>query len=97
MLAWQQWDDSMATQAERISVLETKVDNLKEDVQINHQDIKTQLKTMYDASCAQHAELAKKLSEVEKFKDKWLYLVMGGIAVLGWATGHIDTIANFLK
>jgi hypothetical protein len=87
----------MATQAERISVLETKVDNLKEDVQINHQDIKTQLKTMYDASCAQHAELAKKLSEVEKFKDKWLYLVMGGIAVLGWATGHIDTIANFLK
>jgi hypothetical protein len=97
MLAWQQWDDNMATQAERISVLETKVDNLKEDVQINHQDIKTQLKTMYDASCAQHAELAKKLSEVEKFKDKWLYLVMGGIAVLGWATGHIDTIANFLK
>lgn len=104
MFAWQKWDDNMATQIERISVLETKVDSLKEDVREMHDcldktrdQLTEKLDTMYAASCQQHAELAKKLSEVEKFKDKWIYIVMGGVAVLGWATGHIDTIAKFLK
>jgi hypothetical protein len=52
---------------------------------------------MYHASCTQHSELAKKLSELEKFKDKWVYVVMGGVAVLGWITGHAETITKFLN
>ena len=61
---------TMATVSERVSVLETKVDNfsekldeVKEDVKESHTDIKSQLKTMYDASCSQHAELATKIKE----------------------------------
>lgn len=94
----------MATVAERVSVLETKVDNfgekldqVKEDVKTGHDDIKTQLKTMYDASCTQHAELATKIKDLEGFKMKWTYMILGGIAVLGWVSGHIDKVSAFLK
>lgn len=104
MFPWQQWDDNMASQAERLAVVETKVESLAEkvdDLKVSIHDTKDalteKLDTMYAASCQQHAELAKKLTEVEKFKDKWIYIVMGAVAVLGWVTGHLDTIAKFLK
>lgn len=94
----------MATQAERISVVETKVEGLVEkvdDLKVSINDTKLaltdKLDTMYAASCQQHAELAKKLSEVEKFKDKWLYVGMGGLAVLGWVTGHLDLLSKILN
>ena len=95
---------TMATVSERVSVLETKVDNfsekldeVKEDVKEGHTDIKLQLKTMYDASCTQHAELATKIKELEGFKMKWTYMVLGGVAVLGWVSGHLDKITAVLK
>jgi hypothetical protein len=102
MFAWEKWE--MATQVERISVLETKVDGLKEDVREMHdcldrtrQQLTEKLDEMYSASCSQHAALAKELGDVKKFKDKWTYIGFGGLAVLGWVTGHIDTIAKFLN
>jgi SMC interacting uncharacterized protein involved in chromosome segregation len=104
MLQWKQWDDNMATQAERISVVETKVESLTEkvdDLKVSINDTKIsltdKLDEMYAASCSQHASLAEKLNEVEKFKDKWLYVSMGGLAVLGWVTGHLDLIAKLLN
>ena len=94
----------MATVAERISVLETKVENFDEklddiklDVTNNHTDIKQQLEKMFTASCTQHAEMATKIKELEGFKMKWTYLILGGVAVLGWVSGHINEISAFLK
>jgi phage host-nuclease inhibitor protein Gam len=94
----------MATTAERIAVVETQVKNLDEkiddlqvEVKSSHSDIKTQLTAMYEASCTQHAELATKIKDLEGFRMKWTYLVLGGLAVLGWVSGHIDSIAAFLK
>lgn len=94
----------MPSMVERMSVVETqvvnlveKIDDIKADVKVNHDDIKFQLKTMYDASCSQHAELAKKLSEVEKFKNKWLYLISGGLVTLAFLLSHLDSITKFLS
>lgn len=94
----------MATTAERIAVVETQVKNLDEkiddlqvEVKSSHSDIKTQLTSMYEASCTQHAELATKIKDLEGFRMKWTYLILGGLAVLGWVSGHIDTISAFLK
>jgi hypothetical protein len=102
MYVWEKWE--MATQVERISVLETKVDGLKEDVREMHdcldktrESLTSKLDEMYAASCSQHASLAKELGDVKKFKDKWTYTIFTGLAVLGWVTGHIDTIAKFLN
>jgi len=102
----------MATTAERLGIVETKVVNLDEkideikvDVNQLGAGINSRLDQMYDASCTQHAELAKsiknthteldaKISELQQFKQKWMYLVLGGIAVLGFVSGHFETLVK---
>lgn len=100
----------MATTAERLGIVETKVtnldeklDDLKVDVKDMHDcldktrdDLVTKLDTMYGASCTQHAELANKIKEMERFKDKWTWGVAGAVAIAGWASGHADLISKFL-
>ena len=95
----------MATSAERLGIVETKVENLNEkldhiqdEVKTSHSEIKHQLQTMYDASCTQHAELATKITNLEKFKSKWTMYVMVLLA-FGAGTGwikHID-VPTILK
>jgi uncharacterized coiled-coil DUF342 family protein len=99
----------MATTTERLGVVETKVENLSEkiddikvDVRDMHdcldrtrEDLKSQLKEMYDASCSQHAELAKKLSALEKIREKTMWMVAGGVAVAGIFSGHLDKLLAF--
>ena len=100
----------MATTVERLGIVETKVANLDEkideikvDVNQLGSGINSRLDQMYDASCTQHAELAKsiknthteldsKISELQQFKQKWMYLILGGIAVLGFVSGHFETL-----
>ena len=93
----------MATQAERLSVVETKVENLVEKVETlreqtkeNNEILKEQLDKMYEASCTQHAELAKKISGLEKVRDKITWMVAGGVALAGILFGHLDKIVAFL-
>ena len=99
----------MATTVERLGIVETKVENLSEkmddlksDVKEMHDcldktrdDLKEQLSTMYDASCTQHAELAKKIGELEKVRQKTMWMVAGGVAALGIFSGHLKEILAF--
>ena len=101
----------LATLPERVSVVETKVDNIEEklvDLKVDVKDLHdcldrtgdslhTALKEMHEQSCNQHAELAGKISELEKFKTKWMYMIMGGVAVFGFVSGHLSAITNILK
>jgi SMC interacting uncharacterized protein involved in chromosome segregation len=102
----------MATTAERLGIVETKVVNLDEEIDEIKVDvnqlgagINSRLDHMYDASCTQHAELAKsiksthteldaKISELQHFKQKWMYLILGGIAVLGFVSGHFEALVK---
>ncbi len=97
----------MATTAERLGIVETKVENLDEkidhlqgDIKSGHQDIKDELKKMYDASCTQHAELAGKIKDLESVKNKWTKYGMMGLAFLagaGWiGNANLPTILKFL-
>jgi uncharacterized coiled-coil DUF342 family protein len=100
----------MATQAERLGVVETKVENLNEkldglkvDVKEMHDcldktrdDLKEQLEKMYQASCEQHSQLAKKISGLEKVRDKITWMVAGGVALAGILFGHLDKVVAFL-
>ena len=101
----------MATTTERLGIVETKVENLNEkldhlkvDVKDMHDcldktrdTIEEKLEVMYQASCTQHAEMAKKISAMEKFKDKWTYAAWGGLAVVGFLAGHIDKIQTLFN
>jgi peptidoglycan hydrolase CwlO-like protein len=93
----------MTTNEERIGIVETKVENLeekiddlKERVTESSKELKEQLTTMYDASCAQHAELAKKISGLEKIRERTVWMISGAIAVIGIFSGHLDKILAFL-
>ncbi len=99
----------MATTVERIGIVETKVENLSEkldDLKIDVKDMhdcldKTRdtltekLEEMYNASCSQHAELAAKIGDLEKIRQKVVWMVAGGVAVLGILSGHIEKILAF--
>ena len=94
----------MATTVERIGIVETKVENLNEkmddlkvDVKDMHDcldrtrdDIKAQLKEMAQASSEQHGQLAKKISTLEKEKEKWTWIIAGVIGAGGFIAGHAD-------
>ena len=101
----------MASTTERLGVVETKVENLNEKLDELKIDVKEmhdcldktrdsligKLDEMYSASCNQHTELATKISELEKWKQKWLYMIAGGAVVVSWASAHAETILTLIK
>jgi hypothetical protein len=101
----------MATTVERLGVVETKVANLDEKLDEIKVDVKemhdcldktrdsvmAKLEDMYGASCEQHSQLASKITELEKFRQKWIYMTAGGVAVLGWVSGHMDLVAKMFS
>jgi flagellar hook-associated protein FlgK len=100
----------MATTVERIGIVETKVENLNEkmdDLKVDVKDMhdcldKTRdslvekLNEMYTASCDQHAELAKKIGNLEQIRQKMVWMVAGGVAFAGILSGHMDKVLAFL-
>lgn len=101
----------MATTAERLGIVETKVQNLDEKLDDLKLDVKevhdcldktsdsltNKLNEMYDASCAQHSALAKEISTLKSQRDKWVWTIAGGMVVLSWATAHADSLGKILK
>ena len=89
----------MATTNERVSVLETKIENieskvdeLKVEIRDNATEVKQELDKMYQASCTQHAQLSTELKDLKSFKDK---LLMGGIIlgpILTYIATHVDWV-----
>lgn len=97
----------MATVAERVSVLETKVENfdeklddIKTDVTVNHSTLLTQLQSMQEASTKQHGELAGKIKDLETIKEKWIKYAMVALAFAagaGWiGNPNLSSILKFL-
>lgn len=89
----------------QVANLDEKIDEIKVDVNGMGTSIQHRLDQMYEASCTQHSELATsiknthkeldaKITELQQFKQKWMYLILGGIAVLGFVSGHFDTIVK---
>ena len=100
----------MATTVERIGIVETKVENLSEkldDLKVgvkemhdcldNTRDSLTdKLNEMYNASCTQHAELAKKIGNLEQIRQKMIWMAAGGVAFAGILSGHFEKIISFI-
>jgi N-acetylglutamate synthase/N-acetylornithine aminotransferase len=97
----------MATVAERVSVLETKVDNfdekfddIKQDITSNQTSLLQTLKEMREASTTQHAEMAGKIKDLQTVKDKWIkysMIVLAFAAGAGWiGNPNMATILKFV-
>ena len=101
----------MATTTERLGIVETKVENLnekldglKEDVKDMHdcldktrESLTDKLDEMYNASCHQHKSLAEEINALKTQRDKWLWTAAGAIAVMGWVSGHTETIMKIIS
>lgn len=81
----------MATVAERVIVLETKVENfnekfddIREDITTNQSSLIATLSEMREASTTQHAEMAGKIKDLQQIKDKWMKY---GLIALAFAAG----------
>jgi chromosome segregation ATPase len=101
----------MATTAERLGIVETKVQNLDEKLDDLKVDVKEmhdcldktrdgltiKLDEIYNASTTQHSSLAKEISALKSQRDRWVWSVAGGLVVLSWASAHADTLGKILK
>jgi hypothetical protein len=79
----------MPTQNERIAILETKVDDLKDTVKNNDTELKAELKKMYDASCSQHAKLSQDIDDLKSFRNSWLARIATAGFILGPIVGYL--------
>lgn len=89
--------------SERIGVVETrvenlneKVDELKSDVVSSKEEIKEHLDCLGQKAEEAHAVLSRKITDLEKIKDKWFWFFTGAVAVASWAIGHSGLIAKIL-
>lgn len=100
-------DAMMATVAERVSVLETKIDNfdekiddIRQDITANQSSLITALKDMRDTSTSQHAEMADKIKDLQQVKEKWIKYSMIALAFAagaGWiGNPNMATLLKFI-
>ena len=96
----------MATVTERLGIVETKVENLNEkidDIKVDIKDVhdcldqakndlKQQLNTMYDTSCAQHTIMSQELSKLKSERDKWIWTGAGILIIISWIMSHPEIV-----
>jgi uncharacterized coiled-coil protein SlyX len=96
----------MNTEDSRIAVLETEVRYISQDVtelkgnvkdmhdclDRTRDELKAKLDSMNKASNEQHVMLANEIKAIKILKNKIMYLGLGGLAVIGWVSGHLDLV-----
>ena len=86
----------MANQGERIAVLETKVDNLKECLTDSHNKLIDQIDDMREQNSLEHAKVMKQLDDLMLFKNKWVWVGGASLTVLSLIFGHLETIIKIV-
>ena len=90
--------------AERIGVVETRVENLNEkldelksDVVSSKEEIKEHLDCIAKSAEEAHAVLTEKITNLERVKDKWFWIFTGALAVIAWKLGDSGLIIQLLE
>lgn len=99
------------TTAERLAILETKVTTIEQDVQEIKQEVQKvklnldtvstglidKLDQMRLESTAQHRELAGKVTDIEKTRDRGVYIFTGAAAVIAFLLGQTELASRLLE
>ena len=86
----------MPTQPERIAILETKVDNLKECLTESHNKLIDQIDDMREQNSLEHAKVMKLLDDLMLFKNKWVWVGGASLTLLSLIFGHLETIIKIV-
>jgi septation ring formation regulator EzrA len=76
--------------------IQSDVKDVHDCLDKTREEVMAELKNMNKITTEQHNELNTKVSDLEKFKTKSTYWLMGAVASLGWAAGHTG-ILNLFK
>jgi uncharacterized coiled-coil DUF342 family protein len=74
-----------------------KLDEMLGEYRSNRDRFYAHADELHKIQTAQHHELADKISDLEKFRAKWTYLILGGVAVIGWISAYWDTAVKILN
>jgi len=90
--------------AERVAVLETKVDNLKESVDglkdcldDSHKTMMKQLDDYRAENAKDHAKVMAMLDDLMLFKNKWIWVGGAFLTMLSLVFGHLETIVKLIQ
>lgn len=78
-------------------MLADKLEKMQEEYRANSGKYFEHADKLHAEDQASHSALDKKIKELEAFKTKWVYMTAGGIAVLGFMSGHATALTNFFK
>jgi uncharacterized coiled-coil DUF342 family protein len=78
-------------------LLSDKLEKMQEEYRANSGKFFEHAEKLHAEDVESHGKLSNRIGELEQLKNKWIYMILGGAAVLGWVTGHIDKIASFVK
>ena len=74
-----------------------KLDIMLTEYRDNRDKFYAHANKLHEEQTAQHNELADKITDLEQFRAKWTYLILGGIAVLGWVSAYWETVVKILE
>jgi len=77
--------------------LNEKLDNILGEYRSTRDNFYTHANELHNQQTAQHHELAAKISDLEKFRAKWTYMGLGGVAVIGWLSAYWETVIKILE
>ena len=78
-------------------MLADKLEKMQEEYRNNSGKYFEHADKLHAEDQASHSALDKKIKDLEQFKTKWVYMTAGGIAVLGFMSGHATALSNFFK
>ena len=78
-------------------LLAGKLEKMQEEYRNNSSKYFEHADKLHAEDQASHDALDKKIKELEQFKTKWIYMTAGGIAVLGFMSGHATALSSFFK
>ena len=84
----------MASTNERVAVLETKVDSLKETLTESHNKLIDQLDHVREENSKEHAKVMQMLDELMLFKNKWIWIGGAALTIISLVFGHLETIVK---
>ena len=78
-------------------LLADKLEKMQEEYRINSTRFFEHADKLHAEDQMSHSALDNKIKELEAFKNKWIYMTAGGIAVLGFMSGHATALTNLFK
>jgi len=78
-------------------LLDNKLDIMLVEYRSNRDSLYAHADELHKIQTAQHHELADKISDLEKFRAKWTYLILGGVAAIGWISAYWETVVKILN